>query len=266
MPSPCRVAGLLTVVFAVTGPAWAQELAPPGSGVSVQKLVIESASSHTVKYYVKGGSAQLQALVRRVEWAENELNVVSQLQLLKLDTIGTERRIQAVRAAQLTNPYFPTEFMPSSAGNYGRDGASPLQKALAGQMAFEATPQAALQLIDYLEQVQTELDSELKALTPKERKAVETPVDDLRKRVAALPHGGGAPQQPKAAAPWRLVKGGAPAAAPSAIEVEWGGTWYAAEALQVNGNQTLIHYTGWGSNWDEWVPAGRIRPAGVAKR
>jgi hypothetical protein len=46
------------------------------------------------------------------------------------------------------------------------------------------------------------------------------------------------------------------------VEVLWGNTWWAAEVLQVRGNQYLIHYTGWGNNWDEWVTDCRIRPCG----
>ena len=43
------------------------------------------------------------------------------------------------------------------------------------------------------------------------------------------------------------------------VEVQWGSTWWAAEVLQVRGNQYLIHYTGWANNWDEWVTKDRIR-------
>ena len=46
------------------------------------------------------------------------------------------------------------------------------------------------------------------------------------------------------------------------VEVQWGSTWWAAELLQVRGNQYYIHYTGWGNNWDEWVTDCRIRPCG----
>jgi hypothetical protein len=46
------------------------------------------------------------------------------------------------------------------------------------------------------------------------------------------------------------------------VEVQWGGTWWAAEVLQVRGNQYHIHYTGWANTWDEWVTDGRIRPCG----
>src|SRR5262245_60296980 len=124
MPSPFRMAAVAALFLSVVvESARPQELAPPGSGISIHKVIIESAFSHTVKYYVKGGSPRLQALVRRVEWAENELSVIEQLQLLKLDTVVNERRGAAVRAAQLTNPYFPPGFIPPSIGaDHGYDG------------------------------------------------------------------------------------------------------------------------------------------------
>jgi hypothetical protein len=46
------------------------------------------------------------------------------------------------------------------------------------------------------------------------------------------------------------------------VQVEWGGTWWAAEVLQVRGNQYYIHYTGWSNSWDEWVAECRVRPCG----
>ena len=46
------------------------------------------------------------------------------------------------------------------------------------------------------------------------------------------------------------------------IEVEWGGTWWAAEVLKVHGNQYYIHYAGWSTCWDEWVADCRIRLCG----
>src|SRR6266699_1297726 len=146
MLSLIRFAGITTVIFAVRGPARAQELAPPGSDVSIHKMVIESAFSHTVKYDVKGGSPRLQALVRRVEWAENELSVIEQLQLLKLDTVVNERRVAAFRTAQLTDPDYPPGFiLPSIATGSGGDGASSLQRSLKRQLVDAATPEAALQ-------------------------------------------------------------------------------------------------------------------------
>jgi hypothetical protein len=270
MRSACRFAGILTVLIAVCGPVGAQEIAPAGSGVSIQKMVIANGPTQTVKYFVTGGSPRLQALVRRIEWTENELSVVEQLQGLKLDTVVNERRVAAFRTDQLTNPFYPPGLIPPpiATGN-GGDGASPLQRALGRQLACEATPESALQLIGYLEQVQTELDAELKALPPQEQKAVQDPMDALRPKLAALPRGDVPAPRPQPVVPGLLPQGGPPAPAPAgaqaAIEVEWHGTWYAAEVLRVSGGSTLIHYTGYDSSWDEWVPAGRIRPAGTVR-
>jgi hypothetical protein len=41
--------------------------------------------------------------------------------------------------------------------------------------------------------------------------------------------------------------------------VEWKGTWYPAEIIASSGNSNLIHYTGYGTQWDEWVTAERMR-------
>ena len=42
-------------------------------------------------------------------------------------------------------------------------------------------------------------------------------------------------------------------------EVEWHGTWWAAEVVKTNGDRYYIHYTGWDNSWDEWVGPDRIR-------
>jgi hypothetical protein len=283
MLSPFRFAGILTAIFAVCGPAMAQELAPPGSDVSIHKMVIDGTLSHTVKYYVTGGSPRLQALVRRVEWTENELSVVEQLQMLKLDTVVNERRVAAFRTTQLTNPYFPPDFLPrSSATDNGCDGASSLQRSLSGQLAYEATPQAALELIGFLEQMQTQLDAELKALPPQEKKAAQGPMDALRPRLAALPPADvpapsvppkapvarpvAAPQIkfPAQAVPQQVPRPRDPVAFPPRVrqnqtEVEWHGTWWTAEVVKTDGDRCYIHYTGWDNSWDEWVGPDRIR-------
>jgi hypothetical protein len=197
-----RFVAITTAIFAVSGSATAQEIAPANSGVSIYKLAVDNGLAHTVKYYVTGGSARLQALVRRVEWAENELSVVEQLQLLKLDTVVNERRVAAFRTAQITNPFYPPGFSPPPfPTGYGGDGASSLQKALKWQLAGEATPQAALQMIGFLEQVQTQLNAELKALPPQEKKAAQGPVDDLRPRLAALTRRDVPLEQPQPVAP-----------------------------------------------------------------
>lgn len=48
-------------------------------------------------------------------------------------------------------------------------------------------------------------------------------------------------------------------AAPTAIQVEWHGHWYAATVVQVDGNRRLIHYTGYGDESNEWVGPERMR-------
>jgi hypothetical protein len=204
MPSPVRLAGIIAVLFAACGLAGAQEIAPKGSGVSINKVVLDNGLARTVKYSVQGGSPRLQALVRRVEWVENELGVIEQMQRLKLDTVVNERRVAAFRTAQLTNPYAPPGpyypagpvLIPVAPGHAG-DGASRLQRELTGQLAYEATPEAAMNMIGFLEQLQNDLDKELKALPPQEKKAAEGPVDALRPRLAALAGGGVPPPQPQ---------------------------------------------------------------------
>lgn len=272
------LAGIFTVSGPAGGPARTQELAPKGSGVSIHKIVIDSGSSRTVRYTVQGGSPRLQALVRRVEWAENELSLMDQLQGLKLDTVINDRRVAAFRTEQITNPYLygPPGFYPPY-HSHNRHATSLLQDALTGQLAYAATPQAALQLIGFLEQVQTQLDSELKALAPAEQKAAQVPLDALRQKIAALPKGDGPPAPPQPVLPPAVLPAALPAALPAVplpvgppplagtkatVEVRWGNAWFAAEVLSVHGGMTLIHYTGWSSS--EWVPPGRIRRTGTA--
>ena len=43
------------------------------------------------------------------------------------------------------------------------------------------------------------------------------------------------------------------------VEVKWGGTWWAAVILKSRKGRTYIHYLGYGSGWDEWVGAERLR-------
>ena len=270
MPPRLRFAGIITVILAICGSAMAQQIAPAGSGVTIDKVVIDNGVAHTVKYVVTGGSPQLQAVVRRVEWAENELSVIEQLQMLKLDTVVNERTIAAFRTAQLTNPYFPPGVIPVSFPiDNGGYGESSLQRALGRQLACEATPEAALQMIGFLEQMQTELDAQLKALPPQEKKAVQGPVDALRPRMAALAGSDVAPPlpQPVVSPQVRFPAPAVPQQFPmplnpiagSPIEVAWGQRWWPASILQVQGTQYLIHYTGWAASWDEWVVKDRIR-------
>lgn len=71
------------------------------------------------------------------------------------------------------------------------------------------------------------------------------------------------------AKPTRPARAVAPRVATArAVEVLWGGQWWAAEVLETRGDVSRIHYTGWGAEWDEWVELTRMRaparaPAGT---
>ena len=41
--------------------------------------------------------------------------------------------------------------------------------------------------------------------------------------------------------------------------MEWNGSWYPAKVLREEGGKFLIHYEGYGDNWDEWVAVDRLR-------
>jgi hypothetical protein len=46
------------------------------------------------------------------------------------------------------------------------------------------------------------------------------------------------------------------------VEVQWEGDWWPAKVLEEKGGSHLIRYDGYGSEWDEWAPPERLRPAG----
>jgi len=43
------------------------------------------------------------------------------------------------------------------------------------------------------------------------------------------------------------------------VKVEWKGSWWDAIIIESNGENHLIHYSGFKSSWDEWVTAERIQ-------
>jgi hypothetical protein len=45
-----------------------------------------------------------------------------------------------------------------------------------------------------------------------------------------------------------------------AVRVQWKGNWYNAHILELKQNKYLIKYDDYGSEWNEWVGVGRIRP------
>jgi hypothetical protein len=44
------------------------------------------------------------------------------------------------------------------------------------------------------------------------------------------------------------------------VEVESKGRWYRAKIIDVDGDQTQVHYAGYGDDWNEWVGPERLRP------
>jgi hypothetical protein len=43
------------------------------------------------------------------------------------------------------------------------------------------------------------------------------------------------------------------------VDVEWHGSWWPAEVVAMKNGFYKIHYTGWGTEWDEWVELPRLR-------
>ncbi|HIF04401.1 MAG TPA: hypothetical protein EYQ80_03040 [Candidatus Poseidoniales archaeon] len=43
------------------------------------------------------------------------------------------------------------------------------------------------------------------------------------------------------------------------VKVEWKGSWWDANIIEINGENHLIHYNGFDSSWDEWVGTDRIQ-------
>jgi hypothetical protein len=48
------------------------------------------------------------------------------------------------------------------------------------------------------------------------------------------------------------------------LEIKWGSSWYKGEVIAVDGERYKVHYDGYGSNWDEWAGADRLRPRASA--
>lgn len=53
------------------------------------------------------------------------------------------------------------------------------------------------------------------------------------------------------------------------LEIKWGSSWYKGEVIEVDGERYKVRYDGYGSRWDEWTGADRLRaraePASEAK-
>lgn len=48
-------------------------------------------------------------------------------------------------------------------------------------------------------------------------------------------------------------------AAGAHVRILWSGSWYPGRVLRVDGDRYLVSYDGYGSSWDEWVDASRLR-------
>lgn len=49
------------------------------------------------------------------------------------------------------------------------------------------------------------------------------------------------------------------------VEVEWKGTWYPAQVIEVGEDQEKVHYVDFDAAWDEWVSPDRVRTPQVPR-
>src|SRR5205085_1652184 len=73
-------------------PAATQEPKPPTSSSPIHKLTVYNGDVPVVSYTTTSDSPRLQALCRILQWAENEVTLVDQLQRLKFDYLRAERQ------------------------------------------------------------------------------------------------------------------------------------------------------------------------------
>ena len=155
----------LVTAFLLVGAAGADEARPaaPAAVPQVNRLITYNGAVPTVSYSVQGGSPHLQALAKTLQFTENELNVTSELQKLRLGIVVNEQTLDRVRTSQALG------LGPISTPGYAACSALPdsaLKRALIPQLAQESTPAMAYELINLREQVQTELQAEQKKATP----------------------------------------------------------------------------------------------------
>jgi hypothetical protein len=153
-PTIRLAAAVLAAFVLTTGPLPAQEARP---APQVNKLTIYNGTTKSVNYMVQGGSPRLRARFRLLQFAENEVTLLEQLQQLKTAYVANELALEGFRSGgpAANGPFF------------GRE--SSIKIALADTLAREATPQAAIRLIDLLEQAETEVELELQKLPPEQR-------------------------------------------------------------------------------------------------
>ncbi len=191
MPSPTRFAAAALVALVLASPPLRAQEAR--SAPQVNKLTIHNGDARSVFYTVKGGSVRLRARYRLLQYAENEVALVDQLQRLKMDYVANERLLEAMRGQSGGG---------LDIGGMGRE--SSIKQTLADTLAQEATPEAAVQLLDMLEHAETEVEAELQKLPPEQRDRLLDQLDGVERAPARA---AGAPANAPAAA------GGAPARA-----------------------------------------------------
>jgi hypothetical protein len=181
-----RIALALLAALLLAAPSPADNDLPPPAAQrpKISKLTIDVNGTQTVHYTVQNGTPRLRTVFQTLEWAENEMTIVQQLQQLKLDYVRNERthELQSGNATAF-GPRFgsgPGYYPPS------RGHESSLKMAISGQLAEEGTPEAAIRAIQLLEKAETEAADELKRLAPEDRKALEARTDELRTFVASL--------------------------------------------------------------------------------
>jgi hypothetical protein len=184
MLSPTRfTAAALVALVLASSPLRAQEARP---APQVHKVTMYNGTARSVYYIVKGGSARLWARYRLLEYLQNEVALVDQLQRLRMEYVADERLLEGMRTA----------------GGGGRDiggrgHESSIKRALADTLAQEATPEAARLLLDMLEQAETDVEAELQKLPPEQRDKLLEQLDGVERAPAKVaPAAGGAVNAP----------------------------------------------------------------------
>jgi hypothetical protein len=160
----------------------------------VSKMTIDNAGAKTVYYSVTNGTPRLNALYSKLEFAENEVTIVKQLQLLRLDYIRSERTREGSSAVYgISAPSFNrTNSLGSYGGSYdpfgsysSGNGESTLKNGLSQVLAAEGTPDAAMQAIQVMERAETDAANELKLLSPQDQQQLKETTQKMHDFAAA---------------------------------------------------------------------------------
>jgi len=182
---------LATLQFAIPSRADDKEANPRPQ---VSKMTIDNGGAKTVYYSVTNGTPHLNALYSKLEFAENEVTIVKQLQLLRLDYIRSERTREGSSAVYgIGAPSFNrTNSLGSYGGSYdpfgsygGGNGESTLKNGLSQVLAAEGTPDAAMQAIQVMERAETDATNELKLLAPQGQQQLQATTKKMHDFVAA---------------------------------------------------------------------------------